>query len=135
MMRATRCLHWLFALGVLCVVVLLVLAADQAVGQSPRARIVTVEGATTTYQVEDMHRHMVTVEVPSQSITAIKLSDPAQGIVRGTVVALDGETNQVKVHTQEGQMVVLELPHDSVMSMRLGDTFTLAVPRTAGQSR
>jgi hypothetical protein len=92
-----------------------------------------VEGAATTYQVEGMHGQTVTVDVPSQALTDIKLSDPAHGTVQGTVVALDGETNRVKVHTQEGQLVLLELPHETVMRMRLGDTFTLAVPRPAGR--
>jgi hypothetical protein len=115
------------------VVILLGLAADQVAGQPLRAKIVTVEGATTTYQVEGMHGQMVTVDVPSSTSADVKLSDTTEGTVRGKVVALDGETNQVKVHTQEGQKIVLELPHDTVMSMRLGDTFTLAVPRPTGR--
>ena len=132
-MRSTLYPTWVCLLGVLCVAAPLALAADQAAGQSPHAKIVTVEGAATTWQVEGMHGQTVTVEVPSHTITDIKLSDPAHGTVLGTVVSLDGETNRVKVHTQEGQMVVLELPHETIMRMRLGDTFTLAVPRPAGR--
>lgn len=132
-MRATRSLRWVCVLRVLYVAVPLVVAADQAAGQPPRAKIVTVEGAVTTYQVEGMHGQRVTVDVPSSTRADIKLSETVQGTVRGKVVALDGETNRVKVHTQEGQMLVLELPHDTVMRMRLGDTFTLAVPRPAGR--
>jgi len=124
---------WVCILGVLCVTAPVALAADQATGQPPRAKIVTVEGAATTYTVEGMHGQTVTAEVPSQMLTDIKLSDPAQGIVPGTVVALDGETNRVKVHTQQGQLVALALPHETIMRMRLGDTFTLAVPRPAGR--
>ena len=120
-------------LSVLCVTAPVVLAADQTAGQPPPAKVVTVEGATTTWQVEGMQGQTVTVEVPSTTLSAIKLSDPAQGTVLATVVSLDGETNRVKVHTQEGQMVVLELPHATVMRMRLGDTFALAVPRPAGR--
>lgn len=63
----------------------------------------------------------------------VKLSNTAQGTVRGKVLALDGETNRVQVHTQEGQTILLDLPHGTVMSMRLGDTFTLAVPGSAGR--
>jgi hypothetical protein len=111
----------------------LVLTAVQAAEQPPRAKIVTVEGATTTWQVEGMHGQTVTVEVPSRTVTDVKLSDPTEGTVQGTVVALDGEMNRVKVHTREGQMVVLEMPHETIMKMRLGDTFTLALPRPAGR--
>jgi uncharacterized protein YpmB len=82
------------------------------------------EGATTTYTVEGMHGQMVTVDVPSNTMADVKLSDAAQGTVQGKVVALDGETNRVKVHTQERQLIVLGMPHDTVMRMRLGDIFT-----------
>jgi hypothetical protein len=132
-MRATHYRNWVFVLSVLCVTVPFVLALDQAAGQAPRAKIVTVEGAMTTYQVEGMHGQTVTVDVPSNTMADVKLSNAAQGTVQGKVVALDGVTNRVKVHTQEGQLVVLEMPHDTVMTMRLGDTFTLAVPRPAGR--
>jgi hypothetical protein len=132
-MRSTYYLTWILILGILYMAVPLALATDRTTRQPPRAKIVTVEGAATTYKVEDMHGQTVTVDVPSQTMTDIKLSDPVQGTVRGTVVALDGESNRVKVHTQERQMVVLELPHETIMSMRLGDTFTLAVPRPAGR--
>jgi hypothetical protein len=124
---------WVFGLGLLGVLAALVLTAAQAAEPSPRAKIVTVEGATTTWQVEGMHGQTVTVEVPSRTAADVKLSDAAQGTVQGTVVALDGEMNRVKVHTREGQMVVLEMPRETIMKMRLGDTFTLAVPRPAGR--
>jgi hypothetical protein len=133
MMRATRYPSWVFVFSALWMAVSLGLAVDQAAGQSPRAKIITVEGATTTYQVEGMHGQMVTVDVPSSTRADIKLSDPAQGTVLGKVVALDGETNRVKVHTQAGQTIVLEVPHDTVMRTRLGDTFTLAVSQPAGR--
>jgi hypothetical protein len=132
-MRSTRACMWVFGLGLLGVLVPLVLTAAQAAEPSPRAKIVAVEGATTTWQVEGMHGQTVTVEVPSQTAADVKLSDAAQGTVQGTVVALDGEMNRVKVHTREGQMVVLEMPRETIMKMRLGDTFTLAVPRPAGR--
>ena len=132
-MRSTLYATGVCLLGVLCLAAPLGLAADQTAGQPPHAKIVTVGGAATTWQVEGMHGQTVTVEVPSNTMTDIKLSDVAHGTVPGMVVALDGETNRVKVHTKEGQMVVLEMPHATVMSMRLGDTFTLAVPRPAGR--
>jgi hypothetical protein len=101
--------------------------------QAPRAKIVSVEGATTTYQVEGMHGQLVTVDVSSQSTADVKLSNPGQGTVVGKVIALDGQTNQVKVHTQAGQTLVLEMDPGSLQGLRLGDVFTLAVPRSAGR--
>lgn len=126
-MRSTGYCTGVFVLSVLCLAAPLALMIDQAAGQSPRARIVTVEGAATTYQVQGSQGQTVTVDVPSQSVADIKLSDPARGTVSGTVLSLDGESNQVKIHTGEGQKIVLEIPHETVMSLRLGDTFTLAV--------
>ena len=82
---------WVFALSALGVDVLLGLVVGQAAGQSLHAKIVTVEGATTTYQVEGMRGQMVTVDVPSSTSVDVKLSDTTQGTVRGKVVALDGE--------------------------------------------
>ena len=132
-MRSTRYLTWVLVLGILGMAGSFALAADQAAGQPSRVKIVAVEGAATSWQVEGMHGQTVTVDVPSQTLADIKLSDPAQGTVQGTVVALDGETNRVKVHTREGQLVVLEMPHDTIMKMRMGDTFTLVVPRPGGR--
>jgi hypothetical protein len=123
-MRATHDYSLVFVLSALCAAVSFVLAAEQATGQSPRAKIVTVEGATTIYTVEGMHGQIVTVDVPSNAMADVKLSDVAQRTVQGKVVALDGETNRVKVHTQERQLIVLGMPHDTVMRMRLGDIFT-----------
>lgn len=121
------------ALGTLGSVAPCALAADQASGAPPHAKIVAIEGASTTYQVEGMHGQTVTVDVPSQSTADVKLSNTEQRTVRGTVVALDGGTNHVKVHTQEGQTIVLEMSPESLRGLRLGDPFTLAVPRPSGR--
>jgi hypothetical protein len=104
-----------------------------AAAQASRAKIISVEGAATTYEVEGMHGHLVTVDVPSRSIADVQLSNPDQGTVEGKVIALDGQTNQVKVHTRAGQTVVLEMDPGSLRGLRLGDTFTLAVPRPTGR--
>lgn len=128
-MRSIHALIWVFVLSRLGMIAALVLMAARRLGQPSRAKVVTVEGATTTWQVVGMHGQTVTVEVPSRMVTDVKLNDPAQG----TVVALDGEMNRVKVHTREGQMVVLEMPHETIMKMQLGDTFTLVVSRLSGR--
>lgn len=133
MMRTIRDIALVCALGTLCSVAPCVLAADQASRSSPHAKIVSIEGATTTYKVEGMHGQTVTVDLPSQSTADVKLSNTEQRTVHGTVVALDGGTNHVKVHTQEGQTIVLEMSPESLKGLRLGDPFTLAVPRPAGQ--
>ena len=132
-MRSIHARIWVFVLSLLGMIAALVLMAARRLGQPSRAKVVPVEGATTTWQVEGMHGQTVTVEVPSRMVTDVKLSDPAQVTVQGTVVALDGEMNRVKVHTCEGQMVVLEMPHETIMKMQLGDTFTLVVSRLSGR--
>jgi hypothetical protein len=115
-------------LAVLCMLAPVVLAADQASGQLPHARIATVEGATTTYHVEGMHGQMVTVDVPSQSIADVRLSNKAQGTVGATVMSVDSETNRVKVRTQEGQKLVLEMPPTFLKQMRIGGQVMLMAP-------
>jgi hypothetical protein len=112
---------------------LTVLTTLPAAAQAPRAKIVSVEGAATTYQLEDIHGDLVTADVPSQSTADIKLSNPDQRTVEGKVIALDGQTNQVKVHTRAGQTLVLEMDPRALRGLRLGDTFTLAVPQPAGR--
>jgi len=101
-----------------------------------KAKIVTIEGATTTYQVRGMHGQLVTVEVPSQTLADVEVATPGQpgtpgagGTVQATVVAIDGETNRVKVRTQEGQTITLEMSPTALKDRRLGETFTLEVPK------
>jgi hypothetical protein len=132
-MRRPHCLPVLWVLSLLGSITLTVLTTRPAAAQAPRAKIVSVEGAATTYQVEGMSGQLVTVEVPSQSTADIKLSNPDQRTVEGKVLALDGQTNQVKVHTRAGQTLVLEMDPGSLRGLRLGDTFTLAVPQPAGR--
>ena len=101
-------------------------AAPAAPGQ-PVATIVSVVGATTTYQSQDWHGQTVTVQVPSQTAADIKDSD-AQGTVRATVSAVDTTTNRIKVHTSEGQTIVLEMAPPSLTSLQVGDPFLFTVP-------
>jgi hypothetical protein len=68
----------LCALSLLGNVAMTVLTLRSVAAQAPRAKIVSVEGAETTYEVEGMHGHLVTVEVPSQSVADVKLSLSAQ---------------------------------------------------------
>ncbi|MGE3539033.1 MAG: hypothetical protein AB7N91_16560 [Candidatus Tectimicrobiota bacterium] len=121
--------HYLACCCVLGVLVLppMLPAADQAPGLPPRAEIIAVEGEATTYQVEGMHGQTVTVDVPSNNVANVRMSDTRQRTVQGKVVAIDGESHRVKVHTQEGQIIVLALPPDTLKDMRLGDIFVLAV--------
>jgi len=102
-----------------------------------KAKIVSIEGATTTYQVRGMHGQMVTVEVPSQTLADVEVSaggtGGGEGTVQATVVSIDGETNRIKVRTQEGQLITIEMPPASVKAMRIGESFTLAVPKPAGK--
>ena len=132
-MRRRYCIPVLCALSLLGSVALTVLTTRPATAQAPHAKIISVEGAESTYQVEGMHGQLVTVDIPSQSTTDVKLSNPGQGTVMGKVIALDGQTNQVKVHTQAGQTLVLEMDPGSLQGMRLGDVFTLAVSRPTGR--
>jgi hypothetical protein len=132
-MRWPPCIPVLCAPSILGSVALTALTTLPVSAQAPRAKIVSVEGAATTCQVEGMHGQLVTVDVPSQSTADVKLSNPDQGTVVGKVIALDGQTNQVKVHTQAGQTLVLEMDPGSLQGLRLGDVFTLAVPRSAGR--
>jgi hypothetical protein len=91
------------------------------------ARIVSIEGAGTTYQSIDRNGKPVTVRVPSQSAADIQGKD-AQGNVTGTVTARDLTQRRVKVQTSAGQTIVLELSSAALTGMRVGDTFTFAAP-------
>jgi hypothetical protein len=55
----------LCALSLLGSVALTVLTTHPVAAQAPRAKIVSVEGTETTYEVEGMHGQLVTVDVPS----------------------------------------------------------------------
>ena len=132
-MRGQHCIPVLCVLSMLGSVALTGLTTLPAAAQAPRAKIVSVEGAATTYNVEGMHGQLVTVDVPSQSAADIKLSNLDQRTVEGKVLALDGQTHQVKVHTQAGQTLVLEMDPGFLRGLRLGDTVTLAVSPPAGR--
>jgi hypothetical protein len=91
------------------------------------ATIISIEGATTTYQSIDRDGKPVTVHVPSQSSADIKGKD-AQGNVTGTLVALDMTQRRVKVQTTAGQTIVLELSPAALAGMQVGDAVTFTVP-------
>lgn len=129
MMRAKLDMSLVLTFGVLCLLAPVALAADHASGQLPHARIVAVEGASTTFHVEGMHGQMVTVQVPSRSLADVHLSHKAQGTVEATVVSVDSETHRVKVHTHEGQKLVLDMAPAFLREMRIGEQIMLVAPR------
>jgi hypothetical protein len=108
-------------------IVLALVGTSREVTAQAKATIVSIEGATTTYQSIDRDGKPVTVRVPSQSAADIKGKD-AQGNVTGTVTALDLTQRRVKVQTSAGQTIVLELSPAALTGMQVGDTFTFAVP-------
>ena len=113
--------------GFLLVATAMVFAINEAPGQ-PVTTIVSVEGATTTYQSQDWNGQTVTVQVPSHASEDVKGRD-AQGIVRATVSAVDTTTNRVKVHTPEGQTIVLDMSPASLTNMQVGDPLTFTLPK------
>ena len=132
-MRRHHCIPVRGALRLLGSVALTVFMTFPVAAQGPRAKIISVEGAATTYHLEDIHGALVTADVPSQSMADITFSNPDQRTVEGKVVALDSQTHQVKVHTRAGQTLMLEMDPGSLKGLRLGDPFTLAVPQPAGR--
>jgi hypothetical protein len=108
-------------------IVLALVGTSSTVMAQASARIVSIEGAGTTYQSIDRDGKPVTVRVPSQSAADIQGTD-AQGNVTGTVTALDLTQRRVKVQTSSGQTIVLELSPAALQEMQVGNTFTFAVP-------
>jgi hypothetical protein len=110
-------------------VALVIVGTISTAADEPRATIVAIEGATTTYRSIDRDGKVVTVQVPSQSAADIRGAD-AQGQVYATVIAIDMTTNQVKVQTPAGQRIVLAMPPAALRSIQIGDpfTFTVAAP-------
>ena len=108
-------------------IVLALVGPSSTVMAQASARIVSIEGAGTTYQSIDRDGKPVTVRVPSQSAADIQGTD-AQGNVTGTVTALDLTQRRVKVQTSSGQTIVLELSPAALQKMQVGNTFTFAVP-------
>jgi hypothetical protein len=108
-------------------IVLALVGTRSAVMAQASAKIISIEGAGTTYQSIDRDGKPVTVRVPSQSPADIRGKD-AQGNVTATVTALDLTQRRVKVQTSAGQTIVLELSPTALTGMQVGDTFTFAVP-------
>jgi hypothetical protein len=107
--------------------VLALVGASREVTAQVNATIVSIEGASTTYQSIDRDGKPVTVQVPSQSSADIKGKD-AQGNVTATVTALDLTERRIKVQTSAGQTLVLELSPAALTGMQVGDTYTFTVP-------
>src|SRR4029453_5851910 len=112
--------------GCLLVATAMVCAVNAA-PTKPVARIVSVEGATTTYHSQDWNGQTVTVQLPSQSSEDIKGRD-AQGIVHATVSAVDTTIHPGEGQTPEGQTIVLDMSSASLTSMQVGDPLTFTVP-------
>jgi hypothetical protein len=115
---------------------LAILTPLSASGQTQRAMVVTIEGATQKWRVIDKHGHEVEVDIPSQAPIDIRTGQAAQmhadstaasgsGRVQATVVAVDTTTNRVKMQTPQGQILELETPANN---MRIGDKVMLVVP-------
>jgi hypothetical protein len=97
--------------------------------QLAHARLVAVEGASTTVHVEGMHGQMVMVQVPSRSLADVHLSNIVQGTVRARVESVDSKTHHVKVHTHEGQKLVLEISPAFLKEMRISAQIMLVAPQ------
>ena len=108
-------------------IVLALVGTSSTVLAQASARIVSIEGAGTTYQSIDRGGKPVTVRVPSQSTADIQGKD-AQGNVTGTVTALDLTQRRVKVQTAAGQTIVLEVSPAALTGMQVGEAFTFTVP-------
>ena len=96
----------------------------------PRATIVAVEGASTTYRSRDWNGQTVSVRVPSQAAADIKGKD-VEGNVRATVTAVDPTAHRVKVRTQEGQTIVLDMAPTTLAGLKVGDPLLFTVPKPA----
>jgi hypothetical protein len=113
-------------------IVLALVGPSSPVLAQASARIVSIEGAGTTYQSIDRGGKPVTVRVPSQSAADIQGKD-AQGNVTGTVTALDLPQRRVKVQTSAGQTIVLELSPAALQEMQVGKARTPALKDMAGR--
>jgi hypothetical protein len=118
------------ALGLLSLVSPLVGATVHAAPRQPAARLVAVEGTSSTYGLKDYNGRVVTAVVPSQSSADIQRTS-ADATVHVTLASVDWATNRVKVVTHEGQILVLEMAPEVLTGMQIGDTFELVLPRHA----
>lgn len=94
----------------------------------PRATIVSVEGASTTYHSRDWNGQTVSVRVPSQSAADIKGKD-VEGNVRATVTAVNPTAHRVKVRTREGQTIVLDMAPATLAGLKVGDPLLFTAPK------
>ena len=124
----------LIAGGLLYAMASCILAPATVLGQ-PAAKIISIEGATTQYQVIDQDGKVVEVEVPRRSLSAIQPDSLAQNekTVSATVASITPQADPprtflVKVVTTQGQIVTLEMPAVAIDGMQTGDMITLQVP-------
>jgi hypothetical protein len=128
------------AFAVLFAAATLVMAAAQVSDQLPTAKIVEVEGATTTFQSRDWDGRLVEVEVPSREYSDIRTGGTTQAnrsgmggqyarTVSATIVAINQPSKSVTVQTQQNQMLVLQMPAGNLADMQIGERLTLVVPR------
>jgi hypothetical protein len=144
MMHSKHYATLVLAVGVLFVAASLPLAAERMAAQPggplPAAEIVSVEGATTTFQVRDYDGRVVEVAVPSRSFTDVRTSGTTQESISGptaqpektvhaTVEEIDKQKNTVRVRTQTNQTLVLGLPAETLVGMQVGEKLSLVVPR------
>ena len=128
-MRPTLFTPLVCALGGLLVSVPVVVALEQAT-------ITFIEGTTSIQQVRDKSGQLITVEVPTQRSTDIKVSRVARqgagqitGTVEATALSIQRQDNMMQVRTQEGQVLELATSSRALMDVRPGGTFTLLVPQ------
>jgi hypothetical protein len=133
-MLSTSRVMLLIAGGILYAMASCILAPTTVLGQ-PAAKIISIEGATTQYQVIDQDGKVVEVEVPRRSLSAIQTNSLAQNekTVSTTVASVipqadPPQTFLVKVVTRQGQIVTLEMPAAALDGMQTGDMLTLQVP-------
>lgn len=128
-MRTRHGMFLVMTCGASLTIASMILAAETA-------KIVTIEGASTTWHVEGTRGQPVTVDVPSSSITdviaakaATSGKDNAPGAMEAEVVSMDAKTNQIIVRTQTGQVIALAISPTSMQSLSIGAPLILEVPR------
>ena len=133
-MLSTSRVMLLIAGGILYAMASCILAPTTVLGQAA-AKIISIEGATTQYQVIDQDGKVVEVEVPRRSLSAIQTDSLAQNekTVSATVASVTPQADPpqtflVKVVTTQGQIVTLEMPAAALDGMQTGDMITLQVP-------
>jgi len=130
-MRYRRHISCIVAVSLIVSMTLLDLAATTPAVERSRASVGPLHDPSTPLRAPEQPGPIVLLRVRALVPEKIKLSDPAQGIVRATVLALDEEINQITVQTDEGQRLMLFLPPASLARLRIGAPFLLQVANGA----